>query len=191
MENEKEYISPEFGEAYLAKMEDRLGTKLPASYPTSLLIITLVTGKCRQELIIPNNPIEEASYWLGFNPPSSYKLRDSLLVRITDRPQSFTGIMDHPEINEIIQELRRAYDGRSIERVRRNLNVPPHAWAVDMAFELHKLTAYAVYPQNGTNIASEFEAILRNHGALDDLLKNGYKVLWDVLPTAIFDNLII
>lgn len=185
-----EYFGPEFiyqdigtipGNIYinqtLKEMEAKLGKKLPENFPLSLWMITFLTREqVRQELILPDNPIEEAIYWLGFRQPS-YQLKDSLLMRITDRPQSFMAILDHPEINKIIRELRKAYDGREIKRVETDLSVPCRDWLLEWSFTAtpRAETVHVVYPENGTNIAHDFEEVFKKYNVLDDLLKRGYK----------------
>jgi hypothetical protein len=165
----------------LREMEVKLKKELPQSYSLSLWMVNfLANDNSRQELILPENPKKEASYWLGFSQPKSYKLKDSLLVRITDRPQSFMSVSSHPDIDEIIKELRNAYDNREIERVKTDIKIPSRDWALHKSFkeEPKEVTVYAVYPQNKTNIADDFEEVLRKHNVLDLLFKKGYEDMY-------------
>jgi hypothetical protein len=166
----------------LREMEASFGKKLPSNFSLSLWMATyLAIDGPRQELILPNNPQEEASYLLFFGKPDSYNLKDSLLVRITDRPQSLQGLINHPEIDKIIRDLRRAYDGREIKRVRKNVRVPTKDWSLNYSFkaEPHEITLHLVYPENGTNLAHDFEEVLQKYNAIEDMLKLGYKDLYE------------
>ena len=170
----------------LEEMKTKLKKDLPQSYSLSLWMTNyLLKENSRQELILPKSPKEEASYWLGFGNPDSYQLKDSLLVRITDRPQSFMGITNHTEIGEIVQELRKSYDGKKIKRVETTLRIPTRDWSLHKSFraEPKTVSVFVVYPQGKINIATDFEEILRKHDALDSLSRDGYIDLFKRVDT--------
>ncbi len=203
MAKPKLYFGPEFiyqniktvpGSSYitqtLKEMEAKLNRKLPESFPLSLWMINFVAQKgIRQELLLPDNPREEASYLLGFRQPDSYQLKDSSLVRITDRPQSFMGIINHPQIDEVIQELRKAYDGRKVDRIKTALRIPSRDFAGEWSFtgkprrRTCEVTVHVIYPRNGINTARDFEEVFKGHDVIDDLLNNGYKYLYDIVAS--------
>jgi hypothetical protein len=159
-------------------MERVLDSHLPYSFPLSMWMINHNSGKGgRQELILPYDPLEEASYWLGFGDVSSFQLRDSVLARITNCPQSFMGVTGHPKIEIIMRKLRKAYDGKKITRVENALNIPQSDfYGPRTSFSLppEEVKVSVVKPEDGIDIASDFEKILSSCGAIDYLIKKGY-----------------
>src|SRR3989344_3958506 len=192
---EKKYFGPEFIEQDIRnfpgsnniletheRTQQMLGLKVPESLGFSLWLIQYAIRRrnVRQELILPENPQEEAIYWLGFIPLDSYRLQDSLLIRITDRPQEFTGISDHPQIEDITQKLRDAYDRNILTRIKKDLFIPQRDFALSWSFTAtpSSIGVHTIYPTEERNIARDFEAILREHQALEELTEKGYKSLY-------------
>ena len=165
-----------------SETEQKLKRELPKSFPLSLWMTTFsVSDESRQELIIPENPLEEAIYWLGFNPGNSYNLRDSLLVRITDKPQCILGISEHPNIKNMARELRKAYNNKPVRRTAETLKIPSRDWAQYKSFthEPSQIGVYLIFPENNLNIAHDFEDIFRRYNALEMILEKGYKYSYE------------
>ena len=182
------------GKEYLFRTLKELETVsekiFPESFPLSLWMIGFsLRDHVRQELIIPENPKDEASYWLGFDPENSYFLRDSILVRITDRPQSFLGILDHLNIGEIMTELRSAYDGKVTQRHHVIINIPSRDWSLEESFtsKPRGIGFDIISPTNVKDIAADFENVLRKYSAIETLLKVGYEKLYDDVEKRIID----
>lgn len=161
----------------LSELETKTGKKFLPHFTLSLWMATFLPGKnLRRELILPNNPSIEASYYLCFNPSSSYKLKDSLLIRIADCPQSFLGILDHRKIGHITNDLGKVYDGKRIRRIKENLRVPSRDFNLCKSFAAKPIEKNfnIIYPKNGLNIAKGFEEVLKKYSVLDLLSKKGY-----------------
>jgi len=173
----------------LGEMELSLGKKLPDNFPVSLWVSTLLINEdVRKELVLPEDPIKEASYLLIFGRQESYRLENSLMMRITQRPQSFYGMLEHPKVDSIIDDLRAVYDGKLFKRVARCLSLPTldWAWNFHLPGKEHARTFHVIRPDEQTNLAGDFERIFEKYDAVEYMEEKGFNDLY----SKVYDELL-
>lgn len=159
-----------------------LGLRVRDGLPYMLADIDFGTHSERTELILPLDPLKQAVYLLLFG-KDTRKLQDSLLFRITEYPQSFMGLMEHQSINQIIHELREAYDGKQHSREKVSITIPQRGgekWYAtknptykgSKPIDIHVIHATPKY-----NLARKFEEILEKHEAITMIEDKGKKDL--------------
>ncbi len=168
---------------YLQGLISKIGCNFRDTLPNQLADMDFATGDVKRfELIIPQNPLKEACYVLLFD-ENSKKLERSLLFRLTDFPQSFTGLMNYPSINQITNDLRSVYDNQNHKREKVNIEIPQRGgdgWykISDATYKDSKnIDIYVIKPNGDINLAKKFEDILSNHSVISTLEKEGKKYL--------------
>ena len=155
--------------------------------PYALDVVTTSTEmmESRRELIVPSDPTNETSYLLLFHPKNTIRLEHSLLVRLTDTARDFSELKDHPQITEIITELRNAYDGQRLQRYE--IKLPTHKQVSgllysgdpsDFAFNPEEEQEFHVIkPYSHMNVAQVFDEIFQRYNAIKALEKKSYSRL--------------
>ncbi len=177
------------------KLPDNSSYTFRNTLPYSLYVVSMATemARSRKELILPSDPNDAASYLLLFRPRSAEKLRNSLLIRITDNAQDFSVLANHPDIDALVKELREIYDNRNYKRLEVDLpdskQVSGLSYSKDpgnFAFDPEKKqTFHIITPDSDFNLAHEFEGVLHQHGVIETLENDGPKKLERI----VFDNL--
>lgn len=179
-------------ERYSFELPDGTRFEFGGTFPEALADIDVTTRETteppiervvRRELVIPKDPLGDASYLLLF-PPDKTKLKDSLLFRITGFAQSFRGLMQHPTIDQITDELRRIYDNEEHERVKTSITIPyiPNIFVYCRTppterYKHWKTRAWdlgVITPRkDGSSLAEAFETVFEKYDALPTLEKEG------------------
>lgn len=169
-----------------------LGLRVRDNLPYALADIDFGTHCERTELILPLDPLKQAVYLLLFA-KNTEKLQDSLLFRITEYPQSFMGLMEHQSINQIIHELREAYENKQHSREKVSITIPLRGgekWYAtkNPTYEGSKpIDIYVIHATPKYNLAKRFEEILEKHEAIIMIEDKGKKDLENQISAYVCD----
>ncbi|MBI4154985.1 hypothetical protein HY498_02790 [Candidatus Woesearchaeota archaeon] len=139
-----------------------IGFIVSHSIPIALEEIVSTTKNCNLELILPCNPIWNASYVLAFENGYPKKMEYALLFRVLHTCQSFIGLKDHKNFKGICNDLRRLYDNSKKIQVK----IPRGHISNDRLYvdrELDALNLSVIMPNNHFLLAEEIEGVIANY----------------------------
>jgi hypothetical protein len=142
----------------------------------------------KYELVMPSNP-EEPHYFLLFKGQGkkigrNLQLQYSSLFRITDRPQGLMAVINNPNVDQVVESFREAYDKSNRSLKVRKIKIPIVHWIDDSFIEHNKeyeenssIRIGLMRSRNGKDIASEFENTLNQYDLISILVEEGWEFI--------------